>query len=230
MVLVQSRTLVRYLWHLHTEQVEQLSNKLLTIVFLLLFVISIASVSRHFLGFLGWLGMRHCPRTVLLYRWHHNSGIQYLYNTALNWCLFVHACHCFSCRFRFVTQCQLSLAVLSPEGSDLGQAVGCPGQKLNWCEFCSFAAWCLLRPLLQIPMLAQAVVRAYLIADEKGYRNLSWVWPLARGDDLQDSHFPFMENWVLRLTYTCESDFCTWKKTNGGISMHIYIAKPSWKR
>ena len=138
MVLVQSRTLVRYLWHLHTEQVEQLSNKLLTIVFLLLFVISIASVSRHFLGFLGWLGMRHCPRTVLLYRWHHNSGIQYLYNTALNWCLFVHACHCFSCRFRFVTQCQLSLAVLSPEGSDLGQAVGCPGQKLNWCEFLLF--------------------------------------------------------------------------------------------
>lgn len=53
MVLVQSRTLVQYLWHLHTEQVEQLSNKLLTIVFLLLFVISIASVSRHFLGFLG---------------------------------------------------------------------------------------------------------------------------------------------------------------------------------
>ena len=38
-------------------------------------------------------------------------------------------------------------------------------------------------------MLAQAVVRAYLIADEKGYRNLSWVWPLTRGNDLQD-RFP----------------------------------------
>ena len=60
------------------------------------------------------------------------------FNTPLNWCLFLHACHCFSCRFRFVTQCQLSLAVLSPEGSDLGQAVGCPGQKWNCCEFCSF--------------------------------------------------------------------------------------------
>ena len=65
MVLVQSRTLVQYLWHLHTEQVEQLSNKLLTIVFLLLFVISIASVSRHFWG-QGWLGTRDY-RQVSLY-------------------------------------------------------------------------------------------------------------------------------------------------------------------
>ena len=32
----------------------------------------------------------------------------------------------------------------------------------------------------------KAVVRAYLIADDRGYQNLAWVWPLTRGDDLQD--------------------------------------------
>ncbi|CAL1137706.1 unnamed protein product [Cladocopium goreaui] len=44
--------------------------------------------------------------------------------------------------------------------------------------------------LLFVISIASAVVRAYLITDEEGYRNLSWVWPLTRGDDLQDN--PYM--------------------------------------
>eukprot|EP00438_Fugacium_kawagutii_P014369 Skav221709 [mRNA] locus=scaffold542:53410:57462:- [translate_table: standard] len=44
--------------------------------------------------------------------------------------------------------------------------------------------------LLFLIAIGFAVARAYLVADEQGFANLSWVWPHARGDDLQDN--PYM--------------------------------------
>lgn len=44
--------------------------------------------------------------------------------------------------------------------------------------------------LLFLIAIGFAVARAYLVADEQGFANLSWVWPHARGEDLQDN--PYM--------------------------------------
>ena len=97
-------------WACESVEVEQLSNKLLVIVFVLLFVISIASAP---------LVANRMPMCLLIY----------IYILG----------RCFLTYLKFRGQ-----------------------------------------------LVTQAVVRAYLITDEEGYRNLSWVWPLTRGDDLQD--------------------------------------------
>lgn len=44
--------------------------------------------------------------------------------------------------------------------------------------------------LLLVISIASAVARAYLIADERGFQNLLWIWPLTGGNSLQDN--PYM--------------------------------------
>ena len=44
--------------------------------------------------------------------------------------------------------------------------------------------------LLLVIAIASAVARAYLIADERGFQNLLWIWPLTGGNGLQDN--PYM--------------------------------------
>lgn len=41
--------------------------------------------------------------------------------------------------------------------------------------------------LLFLIAIAFAIARATLIADDTGYANLSWVWPMTRSDDLQEA-------------------------------------------